>query len=836
MPNAREIRRLFVDYFRKNGHEVVPSSPLVPEGDPTLLFTNAGMVQFKDYFVGKSKPPFGKAVSVQKCLRAGGKHNDLEQVGQTPLHHTFFEMLGNFSFGDYHKAEAIELAWRFITGELALDKSHLYATVHHQDEEAAALWRKIAGLRDELVIKKGDEDNFWSMGKLGPCGPCSELFYRRNEDYDCEIWNLVFMEQELLAGGGTRPLTPAGVDTGMGLERIAAACEGVFDDYETSLFAPITTRIAADLRQPPTSVAAKVIADHLRSAAFLVAEGILPGNEGRAYVLRRIIRRAVRHAWQCGLKKPLLGSLLETLLETFGGQWPELERAEPLIASVLEGEEERFLATISRGMQLLAEKKPQGGALDGGVAFMLYDTYGFPLDLTMDILAEDGIKVDEVGFRRLMEEQKQRGKRAWRGGGEEQPAQLGKALPATNFVGHEKYAAAAKIIALFDLDYRPLTTAEGDCLMVTDSTPFYATSGGQRCDFGTAAGNEVTDVFKTKNGSFVHKVEGGGLKVGERVNLKVDEARRRSLTRHHSATHLLHAALRKVLGLHVTQRGSLVEAERLRFDVSHPKPLSEREVAEVERLVNAQICDNQAVTTKITDREKALKSGAMALFGESYAGKVRIVSMGRAADGEAFSRELCGGTHVGKLGEIGGFIITSQSALGSGVRRVEAVCGSQAVAHWQQLRLGLQTAAKLLKVAANAAEIETRLKSLLQGSGTKANEVKASPPRRRKIAGVNFAWQVAEGAGMPQLKNLVDALKIDNQVAAAFSPLGGKVSFAVGTDSKLDAVALARLVAKTLGGKGAGGRTNLAAGGGTNPKGIKRAVKALEKAISGSRN
>lgn len=847
----------------------MPSSPLVPKDDRSLLFANAGMVQFKDYFTARRRPPFGKAVTVQKCLRAGGKHNDLEQVGKTPLHHTFFEMLGNFSFGDYHKAEAIKLAWHFVTEVLAVAKDNLYVTVHHRDDEAASLWRKVAGLGERRIVKKGDEDNFWSMDKVGPCGPCSEIFYRRDDDYDCEIWNLVFMEQEALADGTTKPLATPGVDTGMGLERIAAVAEGVFDNYKTSLFAPLIAAIDERLNLPAATTASKVIADHLRSSAFLIAEGVLPGNEGRPYVLRRIIRRAVRHGWQCGAKKPLLGSLVDTLLETLGEQWQELGRAKPLIISALEGEEERFLATINRGMQLLADKKPKGGTLDGEVAFMLYDTYGFPLDLTVDILGEDGIKVDESGFARLMAAQKQRGRSAWRGaadGGklaELEKTLTEKGVAATEFVGYENLSASERVVALFNRNYQPLTElapsdadapSDGDaigngCLVVTDATPFYATGGGQRCDFGTLGGWRVTDVVK-RHGIFLHRLGASpgakGLKVGQEVELKVELKRRHGLMRHHSATHLLHAALRRVLGLHVSQRGSLVEEDRLRFDISHPKPLADDEMTEVERLVNAQIRGNQSVITDITDKQTALGRGAMALFGETYGERVRVVSMGKnRGSGGDFSVELCGGTHVGELGELGAFALTSQSAVGAGVRRLEAVCAAQAVEYWQRLRVGILATARLLKVAANPIEIETRLKTLLatdkhkgNKGGEKANKsdngdrgIKAEPPRSKKIGDLNFAWQIAAQATMPQLKGLVDQLKKDNQVAATFAPSEGKVSFAIGTDGKIDAVTLAKAVAEALNGKGAGGRANLAAGGGTNSKGIKKALEVLEKQI-----
>ncbi len=820
---------------------MLPSSPLVPADDPTLLFTNAGMVQFKDYFIGAAKAPFKRATTAQKCLRAGGKHNDLEQVGKTPLHHTFFEMLGNFSFADYHKEEAIRLAWRFITEELGLKKEGLYATVHHTDDESAAVWRKL-GVKE--VKKRGDEDNFWSMDELGPCGPCSEIFYRRGK-FDGEIWNLVFMERAGLGGGKTEPLAARGVDTGMGLERIAAVCEGVFDNYQTSIFAPLIARIAEELDCKPSQTAARVMADHLRASAFLIAEGVLPGNEGRAYVLRRIIRRAVRHGWQRGMKKPLLAEMVEPLVRLLGGQWQELESSRSTIEITLKGEEERFLATINKGMELLEAKMPKSGRLRGDVAFMLYDTYGFPLDLTTDILAERGIGVDEAEFARLMAEQKQRGRKAWQGNkdsGQGELTRLTSEIPPTDFVGYERPELNGEVVALFDEEYKPLQQAGSKpFLLVTRATPFYAAGGGQQSDRGRADDHEVVEVFKNKNGVFFHRINpkdsSPRLRVGGRVKLVIDRLRRLGLRRHHSATHLLHAALRQTLGEHVAQKGSSVEADRLRFDVSHPGPVTGEQIAEAERLVVSQICEDREVITEITDKQTAVKSGAIALFGETYGKKVRVVKMGKNGvknEVKNFSVELCGGTHVARLGELGGFAVVAESAVGAGIRRLEAVCGEAAMAHWQRLRFNLENSAKLLKVAPD--RLETRLRSLLDGR-KKANPDRATPiidgAHRKKLGSAQFAWLSADGAAMPQLKAAVDALRAENQVAAAFAVNEdeGKVSFALGSDPKLiDSVKLAKAVAEAVQGSG-GGRANLSAGGGTKPEGMPEALAQIEEMV-----
>ena len=847
------IRQQFKDYFKGKAHQVVESAPLVPEADPTLLFTNAGMVPFKDYFTATQPAPFKKAVSVQKCIRAGGKHNDLEEVGKTAIHHTFFEMLGNFSFGECSKEEAINLAWEFLTVNLKLRKDCLYPTVHKQDAESHKLWSKVTD--PASIVKKGDADNFWSMAKVGPCGHCTEIFYKQGK-FDGEIWNLVFMEYQTDATGKRLPLKAKGVDTGMGLERITAVCEQVFDNYQTSIFTPLITA-ASRLMPDASPLVLRVVADHIRAAAFLLAEGVQPNNEGRGYVLRRIIRRAVRHCWQSGAKKPILGSLVPTLVSQMGEVHPIL-KSQP-IAEMLADEEAGFLATIAKGMALLGGHLNQK-TLRGEVAFKLYDTYGFPLDLTADILKENKITLDKKGFDRLMAQQKERGKKAWKG---DLPP-----LPPTEFCGYQTLGANSKIIALLDENYQPIANpfahnpneakeiangtakgkgkAEGEnnaeaskagskvCWIAVEKTPFYATSGGQQADEGTIVastqatkatesdpskvanpkgGLRVADVVKVGKGTFLHKIELSepntnfkGFEVGKEVSLKVDPARRSELAKHHSATHLLHAALRQLLGSHVEQRGSLVAADRLRFDISHPKPMSPEQIEQTERLVTQQVCANTKVTTQITDYETAIKGGAMALFGEKYGNQVRVVSMGE------FSVELCGGTHVDALGQIGGFAITSQSAVGSGIRRLEAVCGAKALAHWQNLRSKLHQTAAALKTSPNNLPDAVAGKGTSKGTkaGNKTNPPPSSPPKLTMEEGLG--WAEVQGGDIRLLRSFADKLKPQAPLVALFAPEGEKLAFVIATQNA-DAVAAAKLVARKLGGSG-GGKPHLAAGGG----------------------
>ncbi|MBM3560670.1 MAG: alanine--tRNA ligase, partial [Alphaproteobacteria bacterium] len=711
MAGVSEIRSRFLDYFGRNDHEVVASSPLVPRNDPTLLFTNAGMVQFKNVFTGAEKRPYSRATTAQKCVRAGGKHNDLENVGYTARHHTFFEMLGNFSFGDYFKDVAIELAWRLVTQEYGLPKDRLLVTVYAEDDEAFGLWRRIAGLPDERIIRIATSDNFWAMGDTGPCGPCSEIFYDhgphipggppgslgQDGDRFIEIWNLVFMQYEQVAPGDRRDLPRPSIDTGMGLERLAAVLQGKHDNYDTDGLRVLIEASAAASRTPADgdrAVSHRVIADHLRAGSFLIADGVLPSNEGRGYVLRRILRRAMRHAHLLGTADPLLHRLVPTLVASMGLAYPELVRAEPLVTETLRLEEERFRQTLERGLRLLSEeteKLLRGGTLPGEIAFRLYDTFGFPLDLTQDILRGQGGAVDTAGFEAAMAEQRAAARRAWAGSGEAATEtvwfDLRQESGATEFLGYDAETAEARVLALVVGGRRVEKAVAGDeVAVVVNQTPFYGESGGQMGDTGimfTAAGTEVAvaETQKKLGDLIVHlgRVERCALAVGDVVELRIDVARRNRLRANHSATHLLHEALRRHLGRHVTQKGSLVAPDRLRFDISHPKPLSAAEIAEVEDAVNRRIAVNADVATHLMTPEAAVEAGALALFGEKYGDEVRVVSMGGPSDddepagGGNFSTELCGGTHVRRTGDIGLFKIVGEGAVAAGVRRIEAL-------------------------------------------------------------------------------------------------------------------------------------------------------------------
>lgn len=710
MSGVNEIRSTFLDYFRRNGHEVVSSSPLVPRNDPTLMFTNAGMVQFKNVFTGLESRPYSTATTAQKCVRAGGKHNDLDNVGYTARHHTFFEMLGNFSFGDYFKERAIELAWNLITKEFGIDKNRLLVTVYHTDDQAFDLWKKIAGFSDDRIIRIPTSDNFWAMGDTGPCGPCSEIFYDHGdhiwggppgspeEDGDrfIEIWNLVFMQFEQLTKEERIDLPRPSIDTGMGLERIAALLQGKHDNYDIDLF-----RALIDASVEATGVPAegearashRVIADHLRSSAFLIADGVLPAKDGRGYVLRRIMRRAMRHAQLLGAKDPLMWKLLPTLVGEMGRAYPELQRAEALISETLKLEETRFRTTLERGLNLLSDATTtlhKGDILDGETAFKLYDTYGFPLDLTQDALRGRGIGVDLSGFTDAMERQKAEARAHWAGSGEAATEtvwfELREKLGATEFLGYDTETAEGVVQAIVR-DGKTIDGAKaGDTVqIVVNQTPFYGESGGQLGDTGTITADNarltVTETQKKGDGVFVHSalVAEGEIKVGDAVALTVDHARRSRLRANHSATHLLHEALREVLGTHVAQKGSLVAPERLRFDVSHPKPMSAEELRVIENMANEIIVQNSPVTTRLMTVDDAIAEGAMALFGEKYGDEVRVVSMGTGLHGakanRPYSVELCGGTHVSATGEIGLVRVVSESAVGSGVRRLEALTG-----------------------------------------------------------------------------------------------------------------------------------------------------------------
>ena len=710
MSGVNEIRRSFLDYFARNGHTVVPSSPLVPRNDPTLMFTNAGMVQFKNVFTGLEKRPYTRAVTAQKCVRAGGKHNDLDNVGYTARHHTFFEMLGNFSFGDYFKDHAIELAWNLITKEFGLPADRLLVTVYVDDDQAFGLWKKIAGLPDCKIIRIAGADNFWQMGDLGPCGPCSEIFYDHGEhipggppgspdsegDRFIEIWNLVFMQYEQLAGGQRVDLPKPSIDTGMGLERIAAVLQGTHDNYKIDLFSAIIAHVA-DLTgvasDGPQGVSHRVIADHLRASAFLIADGVLPSNEGRGYVLRRIMRRAMRHAELLGAREPLMWRLVPTLVREMGQAYPELQRAEALIAETLKLEETRFRKTLERGLAILDEETRglrSGDRLKGETAFTLYDTFGFPLDLTQDALRPRGIAVDTDAFNAAMERQRETARASWTGSGEAATETvwfgLREKAGATEFLGYETESAEGVVAALVKDGKEVAALSQGETgAVILNQTPFYAESGGQTGDTGTMSADgvrfRVTDTQKKAGDVFVHSgtVEEGTLKAGAALSLDVDHARRSAIRRNHSATHLLHEALRQVLGDHVAQKGSLVAPDRLRFDFSHPKPMTAEEIEKVEDMANDYVLQNSPVTTRLMALDDARASGARALFGEKYGDEVRVVAMGEGSGNTlGWSVELCGGTHVRRTGDIGLIAGVTDSGVAAGVRRIEALTGTSA--------------------------------------------------------------------------------------------------------------------------------------------------------------
>src|SRR6516164_8252286 len=713
MTGVNDIRSAFLAYFAREGHEVVPSSPLVPRNDPTLMFTNAGMVQFKNVFTGLEKRPYVRATTAQKCVRAGGKHNDLDNVGYTARHHTFFEMLGNFSFGDYFKERAIELAWRLVTKEFGVPAERLLATVYVDDDEAFKLWKKIAGLPDSKIGRIAGSDNFWAMGDTGPCGPCSEIFYdhgphiwggppgspEADGDRFVEIWNLVFMQYEQLAGGGGRiDLPRPSIDTGMGLERVAAVLQGTHDNYKIDLFGAIISHVA-DLTgvdaEGPRAVSHRVIADHLRASSFLIADGVLPSNEGRGYVLRRIMRRAMRHAQLLGAPEPLMWRLLPTLVREMGQAYPELVRAEALIAETLRLEETRFRRTLERGLAILDEESralKAGDRLAGETAFTLYDTYGFPLDLTQDALRPRGIGVDTDGFAGAMERQREKARAAWAGSGEAATDavwfSLREKVGATEFLGYETERAEGVVEALLRDGKEAAALKAGESgAVVLNQTPFYAEAGGQVGDTGSMRAEgalaRVTDTHKKVADVFVHDVvvEKGKLAVGMALTLEVDHARRSAIRQNHSATHLLHEALRQVLGDHVAQKGSLVAPDRLRFDFSHPKAMNEDEVERVEDIANEIVLQNSPVTTRLMAVDDAIASGARALFGEKYGDEVRVVAMGEGGNAMGWSVELCGGTHVRRTGDIGLISVVAESAVGAGLRRIEALTGRVARKH-----------------------------------------------------------------------------------------------------------------------------------------------------------
>ena len=883
MSGVNDIRSTFLDYFKRNGHEVVSSSPLVPRNDPTLMFTNAGMVQFKNVFTGLEHRSYNRATTSQKCVRAGGKHNDLDNVGYTARHHTFFEMLGNFSFGDYFKEDAISFAWNLITKEFGLPKDKLLVTVYHTDDDAANYWKKIAGLSDDRIIRIATSDNFWAMGDTGPCGPCSEIFFDHgdhiwggppgsaDEDGDrfIEIWNLVFMQFEQITPEQRIDLPRPSIDTGMGLERVAAVLQGVHDNYDIDLFKALirASEEATGVKAEGEFRAShRVIADHLRASSFLIADGVLPSNEGRGYVLRRIMRRAMRHAQLLGAKEPLMWRLLPALIREMGQAYPELIRAEALISETLKLEETRFRKTLDRGLGLLSdatENLVEGDRLDGETAFKLYDTYGFPLDLTQDALRQRGIAVDTEGFSAAMERQKAEARANWAGSGEAATETIWFGVKdkvgATEFLGYETESAEGVITALVRDGAEVQSVAEGEAVsVVVNQTPFYGESGGQQGDTGTISGEgfviTIKDTQKKGEGVFVHigEVAKGAAKTGDAVELKVDSVRRTRIRSNHSATHLLHEALRETLGSHVAQKGSLVAPDRLRFDFSHPKPISAEELAQVENLANEIILQNAPVSTRLMAVDDAIAEGAMALFGEKYGDEVRVVSMGTAKHGpkagKAYSVELCGGTHVRQTGDIGLVRIVSEGAVAAGVRRMEALTGEAARLYLEEQDERVKAIAGALKTTPS--EALERVNALLDERKKLERELAEA---RKKLAlgggsaeggsaveavnGVNFLGKIVTGVSPRDLKPLADEGK--KQVGS-----GVVLFIGVGEDDKASAVAavtedlvsrfsavdLVRAASAALGGAGGGGRPDMAQAGG--PDGAKAAdaiaaVKAL---------
>ena len=878
MPSSNDIRATFLDYFARNGHTVVPSSSLVPRNDPTLLFTNSGMVQFKNVFTGQERRPYSRAATAQKCVRAGGKHNDLDNVGYTARHHTFFEMLGNFSFGDYFKPDAIEHAWTLLTRDFALPKDKLLVTVYSDDEDAADLWKRIAGLPEERIIRIGTSDNFWRMGDTGPCGPCSEIFYDHgpgiaggppgspDEDGDrfIEIWNLVFMQFEEGPPGTRVPLPRPSIDTGMGLERFVAILQGKHDNYDTDTFRALILASAEATGQDPDGPfrsSHRVVADHLRSTSFLIAEGVLPSNEGRGYVLRRIMRRAMRHLHMMGARDPVMWRLVSALVRQMGAAYPELSQAESLITETLRLEETRFKAMLERGLGLLAEetgKLADSQALPGGVAFRLYDTYGFPLDLTQDALREQGRAVDMAGFETAMAEQRTRARAAWAGTGDAATErvwfELREQSGATEFQGYTTEAAEAQILALVIGGMSVQRAEAGDKVsVILNQTPFYAESGGQVGDAGTITGPgglriAITDTQKRAGDLFVHigVVEAGVVTVGTPVRAELDHTRRGAIRAHHSATHLLHEALRRRLGTHVAQKGSLNAPDRLRFDVSQPTPISRADLAIVEAEVNARIRENSEVTTRLMTPEAAVAEGAMALFGEKYGDEVRVVAMGAGGeDRPAYSIELCGGTHVRRTGDIGLFRITAEGAVSAGVRRVEAVTGAAALALLAENDRHMEEVAGLLR--ASPAEIPMRVTALIEDRKRLERTVSElqrklalgnGAPELENISGIQLAARnVGEVAGK-ELKTLVDAIaqQVGSGIVALVSTADGKASIAVGVSpdlvKRISAVDLVRAASAAVGGKGGGGRPEMAQAGGPDPSRAGEALDAIRAALA----
>lgn len=870
---VNQIRKTFLNYFEKNGHKIIPSSSLVPDNDPTLMFTNSGMVQFKNIFTGAETAPYKRATTSQKSVRAGGKHNDLDSVGYDVRHHTFFEMLGNFSFGDYFKEEAINYAWELVTKEFGLPKDRLAVTVFHTDEVSRNIWKKVSGLPDDRIIGIDTKDNFWQMGDTGPCGYCSEIFYDHGpevwgglpgtpeEDGDrwIEIWNLVFDEFEDLPDGSRIPLKQKCIDTGMGLERISAILQGVHSNYDIDLFRNLTAdiaKIAGTDPKGPLESSHNVIADHLRSMSFLIADGVLPSNEGRGYVLRRIMRRAMRHAYLLGVKEPMIYKLLPSLQREMGEAYPELYRAQNLISDTIKTEETRFLRTLDKGLRLLDDETKnlkEGDELSGTTAFKLYDTYGFPLDLTQDALKAKNINVDTRGFDEAMEKQRAEARRNWAGSGDAGTDkiwfELQDKLGSTEFLGYNTLRADAEITALVQNGREISEISAGEFYLLANQTPFYGEMGGQVGDIGTIVGDgfeiEVTDTKKKLDGLWVHvcKMLNGSVRKGTFASFRVNEENRHAIEANHTVTHLLHHALQEKFGASVTQKGSMVAADKMRFDIAYPKQISEPEIRDLENAVNRLIRANLPVHTNIMNQEDAINAGAMALFGEKYGDEVRVVCVG-----DGVSMELCGGTHVKQTGSIGYFNIVSESAIAAGVRRLECVTGSAAEKFTQDIEDRLHRVGACLKAGFN--DIENRVVQLLEEKKKLeaqifdlkkkfvSNKAADNPDKFEAVNGVKFVAKIIENIPPKELKAFIDEIKAqskDDTVVAFFSPAEGKVSVVIGVSDnikdRLPATNLIKVVAPFVGAQGGGGRPDMAQTGGSDNTRLNEAIDALRKAI-----
>ena len=884
--NSSEIRSTFLNYFKKNGHEIVHSSPLIPHNDPTLMFANSGMVQFKNIFTGKEKRDYNRAVTSQKCVRAGGKHNDLENVGYTARHHTFFEMLGNFSFGDYFKDQAIEFAWNLITKEFKIEKEKLLVTVFSEDEDAYNFWKKIAGLSDDKIIKISTSDNFWSMGDTGPCGPCSEIFYDHGDKYPggppgspdedgdrfIEIWNLVFMQFEQISSSERINLPKPSIDTGMGLERISALLNNTNDNYNTDLFIPLidNSRNLLNDESQLNSPSHRVIADHLRSSSFLIADGVTPSNEGRGYVLRRIMRRGMRHAHTLGNKDTVFDKIFPTLLDIFKTAYPELIRAKDLIINTFINEETKFKETVEKGLKILEDEiSVSSNKLDGKIAFKLYDTYGFPLDLTQDYLKSKNVEVDVENFNQMMKEQKERARKNWKGTGDQEDQKnwfkITENLSSTEFLGYEQTESESEITSIVKSDNKTDQLNEGENgIIILNQTPFYGESGGQVGDIGTIIFEhntfEVNDTTKLFGSFYLHhgKVKKGKFKIGDSVTARIDSYKRQLIKCNHSSTHLLHASLRKILGNHVSQKGSLVNSEKLRFDFSHNEPITSDNIIKIENFVKKEITANSQIEIKTIDHQKALDEGATALFGEKYGDEVRVVSMGTVEDNKIFSKELCGGTHVAQTGDILNFKIINQTSVASGIRRIEALTNI-AVDEYnkQKIQLDNKTLKENLdKISILISEIKEydnnfdysydqnsdltnnlkELKKLLdQKKQNKNKETSLQNIVIEKINDINFVYLLTENYPSKILKQFVDDQKNKYQNKCAsliISKNGDKLSIVLGVTedltSNFDSAKVIQDVSKILGGKGGGGRKDMAQAGGISLENIDQAMDRIK--------